>query len=258
MSAYSDATLADADLKAYWRLGEPSGTSAADASGRGNGGTYVNSPTLGSDSLIVGDSDTAVDFVFGSHVQLTDHADLEPGTAYTLEFWCQRVSVADNTAFYSKGTGGNFYGMANGTFRIGNDSGTVCTSTSTALSDTNTHHVVVTYAGTGAGNTKIYIDGTEGHTDGAQIGTGLSANSTNPRIGQYFSSGEDGLVILDEMAIYSAVKSGAWVAARYALGTTLTQLLVPDADTVTTGWSTAPLWSKVNASGGDTITATSS
>ena len=45
----------------YWRLGEPSGTSATDQSGNGITGTY-DGVTLGATGAIGGDSDTAIDF----------------------------------------------------------------------------------------------------------------------------------------------------------------------------------------------------
>lgn len=180
-------------------------------------GVYTGTPTMGATGAITGD--TAVNFdASGDYVQLTDNPLLEPGTAYTWEAWVKRNSISDNTCFYSKETGGQFYGMANGNLRIGNNNGTVATSTSTALSDTNWHHVVVTYAGTGAGNTLIYIDGAEGHTDGAQISVGFAANAANPRIGDASYGGEPALAIIDEVAVYQSVLSAARIAAHYAAG----------------------------------------
>ena len=44
--SYSSSVLADSPL-AYWRLGESSGSTAADASGNGRTGSYLNTPTLG-------------------------------------------------------------------------------------------------------------------------------------------------------------------------------------------------------------------
>jgi hypothetical protein len=217
---YHADTISNADLKGYWKLGETSGTNAVDFSGRGHDGTYTGSPTLGEASLVVGE-DTAVDFVEDSYVQLTDHADLEPGSAFTWEFWVKRVDEThDTSSFWSKATGGNLYGEATGALRIGNNSGTVTTSIDTTLDDNERHHVVVTYAGTGAGNTLIYIDGHESHSDGAQINVGLVANATDPRIGAYaLDLTEDALSIIDEFATYSSVKSQSWVDDRYALGT---------------------------------------
>src|SRR5947199_303228 len=49
----------------YWRLGEASGTSAADSAGT-NTGTYVGSPTLGVAGALTDDADTAVTFASAS------------------------------------------------------------------------------------------------------------------------------------------------------------------------------------------------
>lgn len=57
---YETEVLADSPL-VYWRLGEASGTAAADDSGNGNDGTYFGSPTLGEPGY-VDDADTAVGF----------------------------------------------------------------------------------------------------------------------------------------------------------------------------------------------------
>lgn len=66
----------------YWRLGELSGTTAADASGNGRTGTY-NGPTLGVTGLATGDADLAADFSGAS----------------------QRVTIADNNAWSIDTTG---------------------------------------------------------------------------------------------------------------------------------------------------------
>lgn len=46
--------------KLYWRLDESTGTTANDASGNGNAGTYSGGVTLGATGGLAGDSDTAV------------------------------------------------------------------------------------------------------------------------------------------------------------------------------------------------------
>jgi len=63
LEPYSAAVMADAPV-GYWRLGEPSGTTARDFSGAGHPGTYTNSPTLGVAGAITGD--TAVTFTAAS------------------------------------------------------------------------------------------------------------------------------------------------------------------------------------------------
>jgi len=56
---YRDAVLALAPA-GYWRMGETSGTVAADSSGHGLTGTYVGAPTLGAAGALAGDSDTGM------------------------------------------------------------------------------------------------------------------------------------------------------------------------------------------------------
>ncbi len=64
VATYSTAVLADSPL-AYWRLGESSGTAAADASGNGHVGTYTGSFTLGAAGGTT-DGNTAVTFAAAS------------------------------------------------------------------------------------------------------------------------------------------------------------------------------------------------
>lgn len=56
-TSYADAILADSPY-AYYRLGESSGTVAADSSGNGRTGSFVNSPTLGVTGFNDGDTGT--------------------------------------------------------------------------------------------------------------------------------------------------------------------------------------------------------
>jgi hypothetical protein len=56
---YSGVVLAKGPV-AYWRLGEASGPTAADASCNGYDGTYLGNPTFGQPGAIVNDPDTAI------------------------------------------------------------------------------------------------------------------------------------------------------------------------------------------------------
>jgi len=60
-TSYSTAVLARSPLT-YLRLGERSGVTATDSSGRGHPGTYVNNPTLGVPGLLTDDPDPSVTF----------------------------------------------------------------------------------------------------------------------------------------------------------------------------------------------------
>ncbi len=56
---YSSVVLAKGPV-GYWRLGEASGPTAADAAGNGYDGTYLGNPTFGQSGAIVNDPDTAI------------------------------------------------------------------------------------------------------------------------------------------------------------------------------------------------------
>ena len=97
--SYSAAVLTDNPVS-YWRLGESSGTTAADESGA-NPGTYLNSPTLGAPSLLASDTaDTAVSFDgVNDTVKVPSSPSLELGSTLSLEAW-----IKPKTALPSSGT----------------------------------------------------------------------------------------------------------------------------------------------------------
>ena len=96
-AAYRSQVLADEPL-AYWRLGEPSGTSAADASGNGNTGTYGGSPTLGATGALAGDTDTATSFDgVNDNVSVPNNAALNLNGSFSIEFWAKQTSFTNTT-----------------------------------------------------------------------------------------------------------------------------------------------------------------
>jgi hypothetical protein len=78
-SSFADAVLALSPTR-YYRLGEPSGTTAVDETGTQNA-SYENTPTLGV-SGITTDGDTGITLASAStqYVTATDHADYDVGT----------------------------------------------------------------------------------------------------------------------------------------------------------------------------------
>ena len=84
--SYRDAVLADSPA-GYWRLGETSGTTAADTSGNGRTGSYLNTPTLGQAGALTGDSNTSVGFDGTSeHVSVPYSGALNTAST-SLEAW---------------------------------------------------------------------------------------------------------------------------------------------------------------------------
>src|SRR5262249_50290124 len=89
----------------FYRLGEASGTAAADASGNGLTATYVGGPTLGAVGSPVGGSDTAVQLNgTGQYIQMPNgFADFTSGL--TLEIWANPTAVSNGARFFDLGNG---------------------------------------------------------------------------------------------------------------------------------------------------------
>ncbi len=95
--SYNAAVLADSPL-AYWRLGETSGTTAADSSGNNRSGSYVASPSLNQPGALAGDTNRAVGFNGSSqYVNVPYVAALNPAQL-TVEAWATRPAARGPTA----------------------------------------------------------------------------------------------------------------------------------------------------------------
>lgn len=87
--AYREAVLAKNPV-AYWRLGESTGTVAADETGNGHDGTYVGNPVLGQPGAISDDPNSAVQFTGASYVEIPTSPDFSQptsGNGLTVEAW---------------------------------------------------------------------------------------------------------------------------------------------------------------------------
>ncbi len=83
------------NLVAWWKLDETSGTSAADSSGSGYTGTYVNSPTLNVTGAWSGGR--AVTFSSASSQAVSTPAiNLSATSAVTVAFWAKTSSTSGN------------------------------------------------------------------------------------------------------------------------------------------------------------------
>ena len=217
-NAYAATVLADGPV-AYWRLGESSGTTAADAAGS-NTGTYGGGFTLGQAGALSGDPNTAVRLNGSSGaVNVPDANALDRGNGpLTYELWAKRAdSGTYYQMLYSKLSQGNVY-FLNNKLVFDDDNNTIVTESGTT-SDTNWHHFVITRSGTGAGQTKVYKDGVNVTTE-VNPNLNLSSNSTSARIGAYdpaFGLHFNGT--LDEVAVYPTALSAAQVQAHYAAAT---------------------------------------
>jgi len=215
---YSDSVLADSP-QFYWRLGESSGTSAADAK-NGRTGQVTGTYTWGRSGAIARQSSETALGVDGGYVN--QPTSLSSGTAFSVETWLKTTrSTGGGLVSLITGTGPerSLYMGADGKVRFGR-SGTALVTSTTALNDGSWHHVVYTNAGSGSVRAKLYVDGALV----AQSATGVTATTSgNWRAGQAQWSGNwpgtpdqyfrgD----LDEVAVYGTTLTAQRVTAHYA------------------------------------------
>ena len=220
--SYSSSVLADFPL-AYWRLGESSGTTAADASGNGRVGSFLNTPTLGTGGALTSDSNTAVGFNgTDEYVTVPYAAALNPAQV-TAEAWAYptggqgtfRSVVTSRDYAPGNARGYILYASSANTwqFWLGNGDWVVVYGPPIVLNQWT--HLVGTYDGTTA---RLYVNGALAASSGA---SGFLQNAVRPlRIAsgatdktapQYYLPGR-----VDEVAVYGSALSATRVQAHFA------------------------------------------
>ncbi len=219
-SVYRQAVLADGPVS-YWRLGEASGTVAADVQGL-HAGTYVGSPTLGAAGKVSGDA--AATFLRASS-QRVDTGDLslfETGDC-TYELWlATSAATGVNYSLFSEGTsaGNNGYSvlLVNTTGKLSafarNDAGTGFANNvaGPAINDGIFHQCLMVKSGT---SILVYLDNSVLFT-----ATGLSGVFTQNKsciaAGDVATPADYFTGTLDEVAVYNYALSPARIAAHFA------------------------------------------
>lgn len=223
-SGYSAAVLADSPL-GYWRLGEASGaTVMADSSGNSRNGAYQNSPLLGVSGLLVGDADTAAEFVGGSSSArgVIPHAAWMNVSSISIEVVLYADDISGTKMIVERDAEGGDAGSGGGgrAWRINFASGTFVyrneprgRSLTAAISAGKAWHIVVTSTASGA---KIYANGSlvasnafdmsiASVTQDISIGRSAFSSTTWPFDGK-----------IDEVALYDYELSSARVSAHFA------------------------------------------
>jgi large repetitive protein len=210
----------------YWRLGESSGTNAADQTGA-NPGTYQSGVVLGVPGALFGDGNTAARFDGSDDkVSMGDPANgsLDFGTGdFTAEAWVKTTVNGEEAILSKRATTGGSYWQ----FTVTNDPGhdgevrvNIVAGSSLEVygpakrvDDGAWHHVVVVFD-RDSGIT-IYVDGTSVFRPGTatgdvgNAGPFLVAKST----GYNYLKGD-----IDEVAVYRSALSAARVQAHLAAG----------------------------------------
>jgi large repetitive protein len=207
----------------YWRLGESSGSTAADASISLNPGTYQGGVTKGQSGALGGVANTAALFDGSSGIVVSNRQVSNP-TTYSEEIWFNTTTNSGGKLIgfgnASSGLSGNYdrhiYMDDAGHLVFGVWTGFTNTiTTSATYNDGNWHQVVSTQ---GADGMKLYVDGSLAGTNpqaSSQAYDGywrIGGDNTWGSSSAYFSGK------LDEAAVYSQVLSAATVQQHFALG----------------------------------------
>jgi hypothetical protein len=217
--SYAATILSDLPL-AYWRLDEPSGTTAHDATGHGNTATIGTGAAWGSPGAISGDPNTAV-HLSTDGFNAGPSFDFPGNAPYTLEGWLS-PEVIDNTYrhLFSKNDeaadgGREEYGLfvqSTETFVFERFVAGTSVKTHATLPPLNQYtYVVATYDGT---SMAFYVNG-------ALVS---AAPDTRPQqskpVAEFFGckATQNGVLqgLIDEVAIYDHALPAASIAAHWA------------------------------------------
>ena len=213
---YYSEVLADAPL-GYWRLGESSGTTAADSSGNGRNGTYSGTYTLGAAGGINA-VNTAVSFAGAGSVNINSST-LQPSNAATVEAWVKPASSCGNCTIFEKSANGFpntsfLMDISGGLFRCRfykwgflNQIQSNASFTADAWA-----HVACSWNGT---TLRMYVNGVQ-QTATAALSAPIDTGTGASRIGRLVNGTNPFYGTIDEVAVYSTGLSGTRISAHYA------------------------------------------
>jgi CSLREA domain-containing protein len=206
-SAYTSAVLRTSGLAAYWRLGEATGTTAADRLGA-YPGTFRGGFTLGQPGGITNDANTAVRFD-GFSGEMTAGGP-RPSSSASIEGWFNWISGPTLMRDHGGGWILAYDSAGHLNYRVAGV--TYSTGITTASLRGGWHHVVLTKTGS---NVAFYIDGHQVHSASGAPNTAPVTPWHLMRNGNHsqFSAGR-----ADEVAVYSSALSAATVQQHYSLG----------------------------------------
>ena len=216
----------------YWRLGESSGTTAADATGHGRTGTYQSGVTLGIAGALSSDSNTAVRLSGTSSGRVTSNTNTNATSAtsnpqtFSVEAWFRTtttsggklIGLGNSQTSTSSRFDRHVYMTNTGRLVFGVWTGAARTITSSAsYNDGNWHHVVGTLSPAGL---VLYVDG-------SSVGSDPETTTAAPYDG-YWRVGGDNLNnwpsrptspnfngTVDEAAVYNFALPATSVAEHY-------------------------------------------
>ena len=217
-SAYAAEVLGDSPL-VYWKLDEPSGTSAADATGNGYTGTYPGTVTLSDTALVQGSGGSASNASFAGQIASSATTTNFNTALMSVEMWTRPQAGAFTGDQYSvklSATGGtsnrwsvSIYGLKRVRVLVG---ASQVASWDYYFDSRLPYHVVVTHDGT---NFKAYVNGvSQGTVTAAISGTGSKALI----VGGFGVGTGTYSAMYSDVAVYDYVLTGTQVGDHYTLG----------------------------------------
>ncbi|MCX6117437.1 MAG: LamG domain-containing protein [Proteobacteria bacterium] len=209
--SYQDVVLADSP-KAYWRLGETSGTTAVDVSGNGLSGEHKNGVSIAQTGGIASDSNSSA--YFDGTNDYTLMSDIALSGAFSISFWMKTfangVPSSWNTLLRINDNNHSFYlNMGTGLY-LESATGTK-TFTGKGVSDALWHHIALIRNSSNV--ITVYVDGVADSNNPTKSGTfyfrGLGAST--PAM-EYFKGN------IDEVALFINELSASQILAHYNAG----------------------------------------
>lgn len=250
-----------------WSFEEGAGTVTADASGNGNHGTLMNSPTV-----TIGKVGQAMNFnESNTYITVPDHVSLQLTTKLSFSTWVYFTGNQANidTVFMKNNSNSQYYGM----YLSGNrawlytPTGGIATTPASIPSSTWTHIAMTLDSTLPNTNVKMYVNGvlngTANHTTaiGSTVGQSLTIGRDSVN-GRYFGGR------IDELRLQNQILTADWITTEYnnqnspptfySLSAEETPTTAPDAPTIgtaTAGNAEATVtFTPPASSGGSTIT----
>jgi trimeric autotransporter adhesin len=215
--SYPDKVIRDG-AAAYWRLGETTGTTAADVIG-GNNGTISGGVTLNQVGAI-SDGDTAMVFNGTTgYISVPSSAAITPTGSFTVEAWVKTLTSTEVPLIEKFDAGNAGYMLSLNNFGGGNYYalwvGNGWVEGPGVVADGQWHHLVGVWNGT---TVSLYLDGALRRSI-APTGVNLPATTHALEMARRWDVGTYSNASLDEVAFYPTALSAAQVSAHYAART---------------------------------------
>jgi hypothetical protein len=219
-TSYASAVLADTP-RAYWRLGETSGTTATDSGPSAYNGTYVGGVTLGSAGALTGIPNPAATFDGANDNVIRNPFPGMATTAATVDLW---IKTSDTTkeagivSYASSASVDEFQLRDAKSLKVYIRGTSVATGV--VLNDGAWHHLAVTWTSAG-GALRVYKDGALAFSGTLRAGYAMTTGGAwvlgqeQDAIGGGYETSQAYLGTLDEVAVYPTALTAARVQAHY-------------------------------------------